>query len=88
MVSKMMQCDICTQIQPEPCSRETGNPILCMDFQESMARKVYLAMRFQRLDATPDWVPGGNSHAQDEARRCASAIIKDMVKPIVDAKEV
>ena len=37
---------------------------------EAAAQVIYGSMRFDRVDSTSDWVPNGNSFAQDEARRC------------------
>lgn len=42
---------------------------------EDMARTIYDAMRFDRKDKTPEWVNGGNSHAQVEARAAAARIL-------------
>lgn len=44
------------------------------DLIEPIAKIVYDAMRFERGDKTPEWVDGGNSLAQVEARRAAHAI--------------
>ena len=42
---------------------------------EAAAQVIYGSMRFDRVDSTSDWVPNGNSFAQDEARRCAHAVL-------------
>jgi hypothetical protein len=44
------------------------------DAIELIARAVYEAMRFDRRDQTPEWVNGGSSEAQVEARRAAHVI--------------
>jgi hypothetical protein len=46
---------------------------------EAAARVIYGSMRFERIDSTPQWEPHGNSHAQDEARRCARALLAQPV---------
>ena len=43
------------------------------DITEDVARAVYGAMLFAKPDA-PAWIAGGNSFAQDEARRAARYI--------------
>lgn len=42
---------------------------------EAIAQVIYGAMRFDRIDTTADWQERGNSFAQDEARRCARAVL-------------
>lgn len=48
---------------------------------EAAARVIYGSMRFDRIDSTSDWVPNGNSFAQDEARRCARAVLSRWSRP-------
>ena len=48
---------------------------------EAAARVIYGSMRFDRIDSTSDWVPNGNSFAQDEARRCARAVLARYGRP-------
>ncbi len=47
-----------------------------MSMEEKVAKEIYESIRFDRKDTTPEWVSGGNSHAQQEARRCADSVIK------------
>lgn len=47
---------------------------------EEVAKIVYDAMLYDRTHIRPDWVEGGNSLAQDEARRAARKII-ELVAP-------
>ena len=42
--------------------------------KELLAKIIYEAMRYERRDTTPDWVPNGNAFAQDEARRAAAKV--------------
>jgi hypothetical protein len=42
---------------------------------EEVAKQIYKAMRFERLDSTPEWVDRGNSLAQSEARFTARAVL-------------
>ena len=51
---------------------------------EKLAKRIYKAMRFDRMDTTPPWENDGNSHAQVEALSAAQAIQADplaYVKP-------
>ena len=48
---------------------------------EAAARVIYGSMRFERIDSTPQWEPHGNSHAQDEARRCARSVLARWGRP-------
>ena len=41
---------------------------------ERRAEEIYKAMRWSAGEGTPNWVPNGNSLAQDEARKAARAI--------------
>jgi hypothetical protein len=56
-----------------------------MDRDELIARYVFEAMRWAAKEAgdapTPDWIEGGNSHAQDEARRAATRIAALQSRP-------
>jgi hypothetical protein len=45
------------------------------DATEEVAKVIYEAMRFDRDYDTPRWSGGGNSDAQDEARKAARAIL-------------
>lgn len=42
---------------------------------EAAAQRIYLAMRFERIETTPPWVDQGNSLAQDAAREAARKIL-------------
>jgi len=42
---------------------------------EEVAKQIYKAMRFERLDSTPEWDDLGNSLAQSEARFTARAVV-------------
>ena len=42
---------------------------------EAAARVIYGSMRFDRIGYTEPWVERGNSFTQDEARRCARAVL-------------
>jgi len=42
---------------------------------EEVAKQIYKAMRFERLDSTPEWDDLGNSPAQSEARFTARAVV-------------
>ena len=42
---------------------------------EEVAKQIYMAMRFERLDSTPAWEDRGNSLAQSEARFTARAVL-------------
>jgi hypothetical protein len=55
-------------VQPEP-QGPTDEGV------EAAARVIYGSMRFDRVDHTAPWVERGNSFAQDEARRCARAVL-------------
>jgi hypothetical protein len=42
---------------------------------EEVAKQIYKAMRFERIDSTPEWDDLGNSLAQSEARFTARAVV-------------
>jgi len=44
---------------------------------EATAKQVYQSMRFACINPSPEWVEGGNSIMQDEARRSAKAILAE-----------
>ena len=44
---------------------------------EKLAENIYTAMRFLRMDETPDWVAGGNSTVQTEARSTVTTILAE-----------
>lgn len=46
------------------------------EFGEDLAERIYRSMRFEREGDTPEWSPGGNSDAQNEARACAASVIE------------
>jgi len=48
------------------------------DIIERVARKVFGAMRFERKPGTPEWIRGGNSNAQERARKTAREIVADL----------
>jgi hypothetical protein len=50
---------------------------------EAAARVIYGSMRFDRIDHTVPWVERGNSFAQDEARRCARAVLARWGRPAI-----
>ena len=62
--------------QPEPEVVELSDESV-----EAAAQVIYGSMRFDRVDSTSDWVPNGNSFAQDEARRCAHAVLSRFGRP-------
>jgi len=45
---------------------------------EVTAKQVYQSMRIARTNPSPEWVEGGNSIMQDEARRSAKAILAEV----------
>lgn len=49
------------------------------ELRVEVAKLVFEAMRFNRKDLTPAWVPSGNSPAQDEARSAADAILETVL---------
>lgn len=49
---------------------------------EELAKEIYAAMRFERQDTTPEWVEGGNSTAQVEARAAARRVL-GVIRPKV-----
>jgi hypothetical protein len=51
---------------------------------EAAARVIYGSMRFDRVDHTAPWVERGNSFAQDEARRCARAVLTRFGRPAIE----
>jgi hypothetical protein len=50
---------------------------------EAAADVIYGSMRFDRIDRTVPWVERGNSFAQDEARRCARAVLVRYARPTI-----
>jgi hypothetical protein len=50
---------------------------------EAAARSIYGSMRFDRIGYTEPWVERGNSFAQDEARRCARAVLTRWGRPAI-----
>ena len=67
--------------QPEP-KRPTDEGV------EAVARVIYGSMRFDRVDHTAPWVERGNSFAQDEARRCARAVLARCARPTIQPEPV
>lgn len=53
---------------------------------EAVAALVFQAMRFAQPGPTPEWVPGGNSLMQEEARRAARAILSQWGAPTLLAR--
>jgi len=51
---------------------------------EAAARVIYGSMRFDRIGYTEPWVERGNSFAQDEARRCARAVLARWGRPVIE----
>ena len=48
---------------------------------EAAAQRIYEAMRFERVEATPVWSENGNSFAQDAAREAARAVLARWGRP-------
>ena len=48
---------------------------------ERVAEKIYEAMRYERRGITTGWINGGNSHAQEKARKTARIVIEAMREP-------
>ncbi len=55
---------------------------------EAAAQVIYGSMRFDRIDHTVPWVERGNSFAQDEARRCARAVLVLYARPAIQTVPV
>ena len=68
-------CD-CGQIKGELMPQEPTDAEI-----EAAARVIYGSMRFDRIGYTEPWVERGNSFAQDEARRCARAVLARWGRP-------
>jgi hypothetical protein len=54
---------------------------------EAAARVIYGSMRFDRISYTKPWVERGNSFAQDEARRCARAVLTRWGCPAIEPQK-
>jgi hypothetical protein len=54
---------------------------------EAAARVIYGSMRFDRIGYTEPWVERGNSFAQDEARRCARAVLTRWGRPAIEPQQ-
>ena len=55
---------------------------------EKLAKEIYAAMRFEREDSTPEWVEGGNSTAQGEARAAARKIADRFMSDVTVLREL